>query len=64
VLAGLPTEVTALHLSGLTRVEQVAEIARTRADAALVGQALMQLDDPRELLRSMVRAAGNPALVS
>ena len=35
----------------------VARLARDRADAALVGEALMRQDDPRPLLASMVREA-------
>jgi indole-3-glycerol phosphate synthase len=58
VLAELPGEVTAIHLSGLTTPEDVARVARSRADAALIGEALMRQDDPEPLLSAMVRAAG------
>jgi indole-3-glycerol phosphate synthase len=57
VLDALPREVVAVHLSGLRRPEDVAEVAATRADAALVGEALMRLDDPYPLLLEMVGAA-------
>jgi hypothetical protein len=55
VLAELPGEVTAVHLSGLTTPEDVARVARSRADAALIGEALVRQDDPEPLLSAMVR---------
>jgi indole-3-glycerol phosphate synthase len=58
VLDAIPGDVVALHLSGLKSPADVARIASSRADAALVGEALMRLDDPREALRGMVAAAG------
>jgi indole-3-glycerol phosphate synthase len=57
VLAAIPRDVAALHLSGLKNAAGVGEIALGRADAALVGEALMRLDDPRPMLRDMVTAA-------
>ena len=57
VLEALPSEVVAAHLSGLRRPEDVAEVRKTRADAALVGEALMRLADPYPLLSQMVDAA-------
>ncbi len=57
VLAAIPREVVAVHLSGLRRADDVAAVARTRADAALIGEALMREDDPRGLLREMVSAS-------
>jgi indole-3-glycerol phosphate synthase len=60
VCAAVPPEVVAVHLSGLRSAEDVARVARGRADAALVGEALMRDDDPRPRLRSFVAAtAGN-----
>ncbi|MGH7270285.1 MAG: indole-3-glycerol phosphate synthase TrpC [Polyangiaceae bacterium] len=56
VLAAIPRGVVAVHLSGLRQPSDVAEIARGRADAALVGEALMRKDDPRALLSSLVSA--------
>lgn len=56
VLRVLPTEVSAVHLSGLSKPEQVAEVARSRADAALLGEALMRQDDPTALLSALCRA--------
>jgi indole-3-glycerol phosphate synthase len=53
VLASVPPEVVAVHLSGVRDARGVLEVARGRADAALVGEALMREDDPRELLRNM-----------
>jgi indole-3-glycerol phosphate synthase len=57
VLESIPREVVAVHLSGLKTAEDVARVARTRADAALMGEALMRLDDPAPLLSEMLRAA-------
>jgi indole-3-glycerol phosphate synthase len=57
VLARIPAGTVAVHLSGLGKAENIARLAASRADAALVGEALMRLDDPTELLAAMVRAA-------
>lgn len=56
VLAGLPDSVQRVHLSGIATPRDVARIAASRADAALVGEALMKQDDPVPLLREMVAA--------
>jgi indole-3-glycerol phosphate synthase len=58
VLAAIPEGRVAIHLSGLKTPADVREIARGRADLALVGEALMRQDDPEPLLRELVRAAG------
>jgi indole-3-glycerol phosphate synthase len=58
VCSAIPPGVVAIHLSGLRGVEDVNRIAQGRADAALVGEALMRDDDPRPRLRAMVLAAG------
>jgi indole-3-glycerol phosphate synthase len=58
VLAQIEPEKVGVHLSGLRGPEDVAKVAASRADAALVGEALMRRDDPTELLGEMVRAAG------
>lgn len=58
VLAAIPREGVAVHLSGLRAPADVTAIAGGRADAALVGEALMRQDNPRALLASMVAAAG------
>ncbi len=57
VLDAIPRDVVAVHLSGLRDPADIARIARSRADAALVGEALMREDDPRPRLRAMVDAA-------
>lgn len=57
VLAAIPRGRIALHLSGLRSPEDVAAIAAGAIDGALVGEALMRLDDPRPLLRALVAAA-------
>jgi indole-3-glycerol phosphate synthase len=54
VLEAIPPDVVAVHFSGLKSGQDVAKVAATRADAALVGEALMRQDDPRELLAEMV----------
>ncbi len=58
VLARIDPATVAVHLSGLRGPDDVARIAASRADAALVGEALMRQDDPTELLAAMVGAAG------
>lgn len=56
VLAMIPPDVVAVHLSGLKTPEDARRIALSRADAALVGETLMREDDPVPRLRSMVQA--------
>jgi len=58
VLAAVPPGVVTVHLSGLRSGADVAIVARGRVDAALIGEALMRQDDPRPLLKAMVRDAG------
>jgi indole-3-glycerol phosphate synthase len=57
VLASIPSDRTAVHLSGLRTAEDVARIAGGRADAALIGEALMRDNDPSALLKRMLAAA-------
>ncbi|HEY3822636.1 MAG TPA: indole-3-glycerol phosphate synthase TrpC [Polyangiaceae bacterium] len=57
VLDAVPAGVVAVHLSGLKSPADVARVAAGRADAALVGEALMREDDPRGTLGAMVKAA-------
>jgi indole-3-glycerol phosphate synthase len=52
----------AVHFSGLKTAADAAAIAASRADAALVGEALMRRDDPAELLTELARAAGTEPL--
>jgi indole-3-glycerol phosphate synthase len=56
VLDAVPRGVVAVHLSGLGSPADVERVARTRADAALIGEALMREDDPEPLLAAMVVA--------
>lgn len=58
VLRAVPDDRVAVHLSGLKSPGDVAAVAAGRADAALVGEALMREDDPTDLLTSFARAAG------
>ncbi len=53
----LPAGVTAIHLSGVKAPSDIERLARTRADAVLLGEAVMRLDDPTQLLRELVSAA-------
>ena len=57
ILAAIPKGHTAIHLSGIKSAESVGLVARGRADAALLGEALMRKDDPEPLLRELVAAA-------
>ena len=57
VLAQIDAGTVAAHLSGLGKPDDVSRVAAGRADAALIGEALMRQDDPTELLAAMVRAA-------
>lgn len=57
VLDAIPREVVAVHLSGVRGPDDVLRLARGRADAALVGEALMRADDPTPPLRELVQAA-------
>jgi indole-3-glycerol phosphate synthase len=56
VLAAIPDDHVRIHLSGIKSEEDVRTIARTPADAALVGEALMREADPEPLLRRLVVA--------
>jgi indole-3-glycerol phosphate synthase len=58
VLAAIPADVVAVHMSGVRDAEGVRAVASGRADAALVGEALMREDDPRPMLGELVGAAG------
>ena len=57
VLTRIPRDVVGVHLSGLKTAEDVRKVAVSRADAALIGEALMRLDDPRPLLLKLCDAA-------
>ncbi len=57
VLGQIEQGTVAVHLSGLGKPDDVSRVAASRADAALIGEALMRQDDPTELLAAMVRAA-------
>jgi indole-3-glycerol phosphate synthase len=61
VLAAAPPGIVAVRLSGVRDAGGVARVAASRADAALVGEALMKDDDPEPLLGAMVKAARGPA---
>jgi indole-3-glycerol phosphate synthase len=58
ILAGIPEGRAAVHLSGIGTASSVAQVAKGRADAALLGEALMRVADPGPVLRDFVSAAG------
>jgi indole-3-glycerol phosphate synthase len=61
VLAHIDAHRIRVHLSGLVLPDDVARIARSPADAALIGEALMRQDNPTALLSEMVkRSADKP----
>lgn len=57
VLAQLPPSVTRVHLSGIARPEDVQRVAKSPADAALLGETLMREDQPEARLRALVGAS-------
>ena len=57
VLEQIPSGVVAVHLSGLKTPDDAARIGNSRADAALIGEALMRTDQPTEALRMLVAGA-------
>lgn len=50
-IARIPAERVAVHMSGIASAEALRGIAATRADAVLMGEALMRAPDPGERLR-------------
>jgi indole-3-glycerol phosphate synthase len=57
VLAAIPDSCIRLHLSGVKSPDDVAALAASSVDGALIGEALMRLDDPTPLLAAMQAAA-------
>jgi indole-3-glycerol phosphate synthase len=57
VLAAIPADRVAVHLSGIKTEGDVRAVAAGRADAALIGETLMREDDPGPKLRALVEAA-------
>jgi indole-3-glycerol phosphate synthase len=57
VLAGLPTDVTCVHLSGIATPSDVQRVAKSSVDAILVGEVLMRQRQPEALLQSLILAA-------
>lgn len=62
VIDVIPQDVVAVAESGMARAHDVFEYAKWGADAVLVGEALVTLDDPRASIRDMVSAGQHPAL--
>ncbi len=58
VLQELPSEITAVHLSGIKTADDVRRQWGTRADALLIGETLMRLDEPLAALQQLHDAAG------
>jgi indole-3-glycerol phosphate synthase len=59
VLARIPSGRIAVHLSGVKSNADARQIAASRADAALIGTALMRRDDPGPLLAELVAGASS-----
>lgn len=57
VLAAIPAGRVALHLSGLKTPADVAAIARSGVQGALIGEALMRAEDPGATLAALAEAA-------
>jgi indole-3-glycerol phosphate synthase len=57
ILAAIPPDRVAVHLSGVRDPEDIDRLARGRADAVLVGESLMRAADPSELLKRMLAGA-------
>jgi indole-3-glycerol phosphate synthase len=57
IVQELPPNITAVHLSGVKDTSDIAALRRGRADAVLLGEALMRQDDPTVLLQSLAVAA-------
>ncbi len=57
VLSAIPPNIVALHLSGIREPKDLEALKKTRADGALMGEALMREDDPTSLLEKLVLAA-------
>jgi len=58
VLSAIPDACIRLHLSGVKSPDDVAALAASQIDGALIGEALMRLDDPAPLLSAMTAATG------
>jgi indole-3-glycerol phosphate synthase len=59
ILAGIPADRVAVHLSGVKSSDDIRAIAAGRAAAALIGEVLMREADPTPVLRNLVSAAGH-----
>lgn len=57
VLGNLPAHVCRAHLSGVHTEADIVRVAKSPADAALIGETLMRQDEPTALLRKLVAAA-------
>jgi indole-3-glycerol phosphate synthase len=58
-LERVPRDRIAIHMSGITSAEALAHVAESRADAVLVGGALMRAPAPGERLRAWLQAANS-----
>ena len=57
IISGMAPHITVAHLSGIKSQSSLAEVRKGRADAALIGEVLMKLDDPAKTLRDLAQAA-------
>lgn len=56
----IPADRIAVHMSGITSADDLARVARSRADAALVGEALMRAPSPGARLRAWLAEVATP----
>lgn len=59
VVQAMPDACVRLHLSGVKSADDVAALRASKVDGALIGEALMRLDDPSTLLAAMREAAAS-----
>jgi indole-3-glycerol phosphate synthase len=62
VLGSIPRDCVAVRLSGVKSGSDAAAIAASRADAALIGEALMRTDTPETLMAELARGAAARAV--
>jgi len=58
LIARIPADRIAVHMSGITAAADLRSVGETRADAVLVGEALMRAPDPEARLREWLAPGG------
>ncbi len=56
-VAAIPEDRVAVHMSGITSAQDLARVARGRADAVLVGETLMRAPSPGDRLQELLAAS-------